>query len=230
MVSPIYTIKVQCMMCEISFETPRIRPSFKKTISKDSDFCGYYKDINPEYYVVRVCPFCGFSTTENFGSSLTSDQKRTFHEKIGTNWTSKDYNITRTWEDAMQTYKLALVCAQIKKEKARVVAGILHHIAWLYREKELWEDENKFLTFAVQAYIEVFETEPLNVNDVRVMYMIGELNRRLKNYSEAVNWFARVVNDKRIMDAGMIKLSREQWARTREDMLEDQVELPEELA
>jgi len=51
----------------------------------------------------------------------------------------------------------------------------------------------------------------------------------LKKYSEAVKWFTRVINDKRIMDAAMIKSCREQWAITREDMLADQVQLPEDI-
>src|SRR5690606_35617694 len=105
MVDALYTIEIKCMMCEITFKTPKVRPSFKKTINKDSDFCGYYKDINPEYYVVRVCPFCGFSSTENFSTKMTNEQKQEFHEKIGTNCANKDYNIIRSWDDAMQTYK-----------------------------------------------------------------------------------------------------------------------------
>jgi uncharacterized protein (DUF2225 family) len=225
----IYTVKVQCKMCEISFNSPKVRPSFKKMINKDSDFCGYYKEINPEYYVVRVCPFCGYSTTENFSERITNAQKQVFHERIGSNWTMRDYNGLRNWDDAMHTFKLALVCAQTKEEKPRVIAGILHHIAWLYREKNETELENKFLEFALQAYIDVFETESMDVNNARLMYMIGELHRRLKNYNEAIKWFGRVINDKRIMDSGMIKLCREQWARTREDMLEQNLELPEEM-
>lgn len=65
------------------------------------------------------------------------------------------------------------------------------------------------------------------MNNARLMYLIGELNRRMKHYGEAVKWFGRVINDKRINDAGMIRASREQWIVTREDMLADKVELAE---
>ncbi|MNR68824.1 hypothetical protein D3C85_1936290 [compost metagenome] len=51
----------------------------------------------------------------------------------------------------------------------------------------------------------------------------------MKNYKDAVKWFGRVINDKKIMDAGMIRASREQWIATREDMLAQQMELPEEM-
>lgn len=226
-VDPLFKIKVVCPQCGNDFETSRVRPSFRKPVGRDSDFCGRYKGSNPDYYVVRVCPFCGFACTENFENKLTPRIKDIYMRKIGSNWKMRDYSGERDWETALQTYKLALLCAQIAEEKPRVIAGLLHHIAWLYREKNDIEQEQKFLQFALDAYIEVFESEKMDINDARLMYMIGELHRRLKQYNEAIRWFSRVINDKRIMDAGMIKASREQWATTREDMLRDNVEIQE---
>lgn len=228
MVEPLFIVKVNCIYCEGEFNTSRVRPSFKKTSKTDSDFGIHYKDINPEYYVVRVCPFCGLATTENSSERMTNDQKGKFEEKVRANWSMKDYSGERNWEEAMQTYKLALVCAQIKDEKVRVVAGILHHIAWLYREKEDVEQEKRFLRFALNAYIEYYETEGISLNNAKLMYLIGEIYRRVGEFNEAVKWFAKVVNDKRITDAAMIKASRDQWATTREDMIAAQIELPED--
>lgn len=230
MLEPLYQVSVKCLNCEKPFHTSKVRPSFKQPYKKDTDFCSYYKSINPEYYIARVCPSCGFSTTENFSeAAMTAKHKQSFHEKIGANWSMKDYGGERTAAEAMQTYKLALICGQIKEEKPRVIAGILHHIAWLYREQGDAEQEKKFLEFALDAYIKVYENEQADVSNAVLMYMMGELSRRLKKYPEAIKWFSRVINDKRIIDAAMIKASREQWAATREDMLADQVELPDEM-
>jgi len=229
LLEPLFSIKMKCINCENDYQTSRVRPSFKKGSGTDSDFCVRYKEFNPDYYVVRVCPFCGFSSSENFTDKLTKAQKEEFNEKIGNNWSMKDYCNSRTWEEAMQTYKLGLLCAQIKGEKDRVVAGLLHHIAWLHREKGDVVQEKRFLEFALNAYIKVFETEGQDLNNARLMYLIGELHRRLLNFTEAVKWFTRVINDKRIMDAGMIKKCREQWITVREDMLSAKLELPEEM-
>jgi hypothetical protein len=79
------------------------------------------------------------------------------------------------------------------------------------------------------AYIGVFEKEGGDLNNARLMYLIGELNRRLKHYNEAVKWFSRIINDKRIMDAGIIKASRDMWAVMREDMLTEQTEAPDDM-
>ncbi len=225
MVEPLYQVKVTCALCETEFETSRVRPSFKKAVKTDSDFCIHYKDINPDYYIVRVCPNCGYASTENFSERLTPQQKKAFQEKVSANWAQRDYGGERTWEDALNAYKLVLLSAQMKEEKERVIAGLLHHIAWLYREKGDGQQEARFLQFALDAYIRVYETEGGDVNNAKLMYLIGELSRRLKHYREAVRWFSRVINDKRIMDADMIRRSREQWAETRENMLAERLEL-----
>lgn len=222
-VDPLYQIKETCIQCNMTFHTSRVRSSFRKGVSRDSDFCIHYKDdINPDYYVVRVCPFCGFSFTENFSRTMTDQQRENFVQKISQNWQQREYGGKRTWEDALRTYQLALMCAQIKHESDRIIASLLHHIAWMYRYKEDEANEHRFLQHALDAYVKVYEVEEADLNNARLMYLIGELNRRLKNYNAAIQWFSRVVNDKRIMDASMIRACREMWAVTRENMIEDQ--------
>jgi uncharacterized protein len=229
LIEPLYDITVTCTYCTDTFKTKKVRPSFKKVTKTDTDFCLYYKEINPDFYVVRICPSCGYAHSENFSDKWKPAQKELFDQKVAQNWTMRDYSGERTWEDALQSYKLALLSAQIKEEKSRVVAGLLHHIAWLYRERDDWEQEKRFLTFALDAYIAVYETEGMDLNNARLMYLMGELSRRLSLYNDAVKWFSRIINDRKILDASMIQASREQWILTREDMLASRMELPEEM-
>ncbi|MED4603809.1 DUF2225 domain-containing protein [Paenibacillus validus] len=229
MMEPLFQAKVQCPQCDAEFRTSRVRPSFKKSIKSDTDFCLHYKDLNPDYYVVRICPFCGFAGTENSKEHLTLQQKNAFKEKIGAKWSYKDCGGERQWDDALYAFKLALVCAQAVNEKGRVTASLLHHIAWLYRHQGNEEQEKRFLQYALEEYIRTFETEASEMNNARLMYLIGELHRRLKNFNQAVKWFARVVNDKQIMDAGMIRACREQWQAVREEMQEQKLQLEEDV-
>ncbi|OCT16650.1 hypothetical protein A8709_08220 [Paenibacillus pectinilyticus] len=229
MVEPLYEISVTCTYCTNTYKSKKVRPSFKKATKSDSDFCLHYNEINPDYYVVRICPFCGYAHTENFSESWSPAQRAVFQEKVALNWSMRDYCRERTWEDSLHCFKLALLCAQIKNEKSRVVAGLLHHLAWLYRSKGDKEQEERFLSFALDAYVNVFETEGMDLNNARLMYLMGELNRRLKRFPDAIKWFSRIINDRKIMDAGMIRASREQWITTREDMLALRLELPDEM-
>jgi uncharacterized protein len=229
MVEPLYQTKITCIHCEKEYQSSKVRPSFKKPTKTDTDFCVHFPEAtNPEYYIVRVCPFCGFAGTENFSDRMTPKQKQDFMDKIGKQWVMRDYCGKRSWEEALQCYKLALLCAQIKGESDRVVSGILHHIAWLYRYRNEADLELRFLEYALQAYIRVYEREGTDINNARLMYLIGELYRRLGNFHEAVRWFARVVNNKKIVDASMIRASREQWMAVREEMAAAQQEIPED--
>lgn len=226
---PLYKIKVTCIFCQNEFMTSRVRPSFKRAVRSDADFCRYYQKENPDFYVVRICPSCGFASTENSSDRLSDKQRAQFKTVIGDRYTQKDYGGERDWDLALETYKLGLLCAQTIGEKERIVASLLHHIAWLYRYKDNREQEQRFLKFSLESYIRVFENEGTAGNDARLMYLIGELNRRIGSYNEAVKWFARVINDKRIVDAAMIRACREQWVVLREDMLNGGQELPEEM-
>ncbi|WP_219838702.1 DUF2225 domain-containing protein [Paenibacillus sp. R14(2021)] len=214
---PLYTMTITCICCEASYSTSRVRPSFKKASNRDTDFCAYYKsEVNPDYYVVRVCPSCGYSTTENGITVMTDTQRKKYYELFGSRWTARDFGGSRTKEQALESYKLALICGGIIGEKERVIAGILHHIAWLYRFEGNEEQEQRFLRHSLEAYVTVFETEGMSLNNAKLMYLIGELHRRTGDASTAVRWFSRVVNDKKIVDAAMIRASREQWQLLRE--------------
>lgn len=226
---PLYQIRITCACCDFEFSTSRVRPSLKRASRTDSDFCSYFSAANPDYYVVRVCPNCGYASTENSSERLNDKQKQTYLEQIGKMWSSRDYGGERSLEEAMACYKLALLSAQAVGENDRLIASLLHHIAWLYRYQGNEGMELKFLQFALDSYIQAYQTERDADKNARLLYLIGELHRRLGEYHEAVRWFSRVIHDKSITDAAMIRASREQWGQIREDMTAAGLELPEEM-
>jgi hypothetical protein len=61
------------------------------------------------------------------------------------------------------------------------------------------------------------------------MFLIGDLNRRLSEFQAAVKWFGRVIQDKKITDAAMIRSSREAWQNIRAEMTGQGLELPDEM-
>ena len=74
--------------CENTFSSSRVRPSFRKATRTDSDFCSHYRDeVNPDFYVVRVCPNCGYASTENALQELAPRQKEMYMNRIGKSWT-----------------------------------------------------------------------------------------------------------------------------------------------
>ncbi|WP_028546839.1 DUF2225 domain-containing protein [Paenibacillus taiwanensis] len=228
---PLYELKATCPACDHIFVTSRVRPRFKHATQVDSDFCPHYAEesLNPDYYVVQVCDACGCATTEHALKRWNDKQLSLFKSKVASQWKGKDYSGERSWEIALETYQLALLTAQTIGESKRVVAGLLHHIAWLYRYKQDEVQEQRYLRFALQAYIAVFEGDGSELNDARLIYIMGELYRRLGEYNDAAKCFARLIHDRGIMDAAMIRAAREQWAVMREEMTNQKLETPDHM-
>lgn len=230
-VDPLYQLKATCPACEQTFQTSRIRPSFKKVVRTDSDFCIHYADpdLNPDYYVVEVCEHCGCSTTKHAMKNWDERRRTLFEENIASQWQPRSYGGKRSWKEALESYQLALITAQTIGESKRVIAGLLHHIAWLYRYQGNHEHEERYLRNALNAYHEVYERESDELNDAKLIFITGELHRRLREYSEAALCFSRIIHDKKIMDAAIIRNARDQWVVMREEMKALKLETPDHL-
>lgn len=214
-IDAMFSKTILCDQCNTQFSTVKIRSSKVRVLRSDSDFCSYYKGHNPNYYDVRVCPNCGCASTEKFSVTFTEISRDIFMEKIGRNWKIKDFGGERTWEDAMQAYKLALVCAQIRGERDLITAQLCHRIAWLYREREQETDELRFLQFALKSYLQAYVNEKADVQVGKLMFLIGELYARTGNPGEAIKWFGKIVNDKSITDFSLIQRTRDRWTDLR---------------
>ena len=121
----------------------------------------------------------------------------------------------RTWEQAVTSHKLAIHFANMISLQASHIASLALRLAWLYREKEMANEEQDMLRKAVESYKMAFLKEKMpigNLTEVTLTYLIGELLRRIGNIDEALSYLGRVVsnpqakNEKRILD-----MAREAW-------------------
>ncbi|WP_431027678.1 DUF2225 domain-containing protein [Lysinibacillus sp. LZ02] len=215
--SPYYEKKMDCLNCKKSFPTLKVRSKFIKVASSDSDFQPIYADENVQalYYNVFVCEHCGFSFTEDFTKYFAPGIKEQIDEQITKNWVHHDFNGERTVFQAIQAYKLALLCADIKKEKSVAKAGLALRLGWLYRSLKNDGQEQRFLKIARDQYMESFSTEDYantQMSGVRIMYMIAELSRRLGDHENATRFFSKVIENQRTGgEAKLVEMAKEQW-------------------
>lgn len=219
---PLYDKKETCPICDHSFTTKKVRSRFIKLDYTDSDFCPYYKDeeISPLLYYVRVCPNCGYSFTESFTDYFPNGTKEAIQQEITSKWVPHDFSQERTLKEAIQTYKLALLSGKLKKERAIVLAGLLIRIAWLYRKLGNQKEEQRFLKMAYDEYKQAYSEgnySSSEMTDIRLLYLLGELNRRLDNEKEAVFYFSKVIDKKSsTIEQKIVDMAREQWYVIRE--------------
>lgn len=220
--SPYYEKKMDCLFCKKSFPTTKIRTKFVKVGETDTDFMPIYGEnqVQAMYYNVFVCEHCGFSFTEDFTKYFAPGIPEQLQEQICTRWVPHGFAGERTVFQALQAYKLALLCADIKKERFVTKAGLALRIAWMYRSLKNEGQEKRFIELARDLYMESFSTDDYSATQMsgaRVMYMIGELSRRVGDMENATRFFSKVIESQRTGgEPKLVEMAKERWNEIRE--------------
>lgn len=219
-VSPFYEKSMDCLHCKKKFPTLKVRTKSIKVLHSESDFQPVYADdVNALYYNVFVCEHCGFSFTEDFTKYFAPGVQDEINKQISNNWVPHNFKGERTVFQALQAYKLAFLCATIKKEKFVITAGLALRLAWLYRSLKNSGQELRFLKVSRDHYMESFSLDDYantQMSSVRIMYMIAELSRRLEDYENATRFFSRVIESQRVGGEGkLVDMAKEQWELVR---------------
>lgn len=221
----LYLKKVTCPICGNQFSSMKAKIKSCKVKKKDEDFCTHYEDLNPMYYEVFVCPVCAYAAPESSFNEITEKEVKILKEAFSGREVGRSFCARRSLEDAIAAWKLAIYTAELIESNAGVLAGLCLKLAWLYRFKEDKQEE-QFLNFALVNYLEAFDKEPLpigNLNEISMMYLLGELSRRLGKLDDAITWFGKAAASPERKENPMIeKLAREQWALTWEQHKESE--------
>ncbi|MDD3853704.1 MAG: DUF2225 domain-containing protein [Syntrophomonadaceae bacterium] len=212
-----------CPICKTSFTSMAVRRSASYVLEKESDLHIIYRGLSPLHYSIIVCPGCSYAASnstfnddlpDKISIQLAGALLKLKSEKL------PDFNEERNIDTALISMQMAIRTAQLKKVPPAELAGLLLGAAWLSRETGNQDLEFKYMREALAKYIEAYQngSDSIgNLTDVQAVYLIGELNLRLGNYNEAVNWFNQVIFHKSIKNYPQIeKQAREQWALARE--------------
>jgi len=214
----LYFIEKKCAICEEKFEVTYVR-SRLALIKQDTDFCAYYKEINPYYYTVWACPHCGYAARDTDFPEITTSAAKKIHTFLADREIKINLCGIRTREQAIIAYQLAIFYAELAADKASKRAGLHLRLGWLYREGGLDDEEKIVLVKACECYDQALAQEPMpigNLSELTVMYLVADLLRRTGEHEKAVLYLSQVVasplakNEKRIAD-----LARDLWQQIR---------------
>lgn len=214
-----YKKSLQCPVCLFEFSTTKIKVSAVKMEHKEEDFCVHYEGHNPIFYEIFICPNCGYGASENSFKDMSDIEKNILMEAFADREVGRDFCGIRTHKDALDSFKIALYTANIKKARKSILAGLALKTAWMYR---YIKDDNElvFLKMALEYYKEAFDTESFSdngIDELTVIYLIGEISRRVGMHEESLEWFNRLVNHpRRDTNRRIEKLARQQWRNVRE--------------
>lgn len=195
-----YEVQSNCLYCEHSFTTKKVRTSKAKITHRDSDFCIHYENVNPLFYDILVCPSCGFAYYKSYRALNTYSRKKlkeAYIEKINV----PNLVGERTIEDAIYTFKLAILTATIINERKFITANLFLKLGWLYRMTNDKEQEKRFLQQALDDYVDMLANENIEQEDVdedRLMYLMADLYLRLDHFIMARKLFSQLMTDKKV--------------------------------
>lgn len=225
--SPIYTANIVCPICDKQIEITKVRSKFVRLISQDEDFCPHYDGFNPVFYEAWICSYCGYAAHSSVFSEATIHDSKCVREKITPRWTSRSFNGERDIHQALDAYKIVLYNLQVRGAVFSEFAKVCLRIAWLYRYSGAWVDEHRFLKFAYDYYQQAYSGEHLGKNkpdEYTLMFIIGELARRLDFKEDAISWFGRIISasirpdEKKKIQPRLLEETRDLIALTRETM------------
>ncbi|AWX55115.1 MULTISPECIES: DUF2225 domain-containing protein [Brevibacillus] len=227
-VSALYDKTSNCRHCQATFSTKRIRSGTLTMLHRDSDFYTTFKEqsLNPIIYTVNVCPECGFAFTDQFRDKLAPWQKQIVDEQITSKWTPKDFGNVRHVPEAIVSYKLAIYAAELTDQPHSVKAGLYLRLAWLYRFQKNVVEEMRFIDMAVEEYEQSYIHSDYTRGDkemteVRLLYLIGELYRRLEKFDLAIKYFGKALAFRNhTIESGIIRMAQDQWQLAREEYKE----------
>ncbi|MBP2650933.1 MAG: hypothetical protein H6Q74_1758 [Firmicutes bacterium] len=224
MVDILYEATKKCGVCDGAVKVTKVR-SRLSLIKQDSDFCTYYKEVNPNYYAVFVCPNCGYAAQDTYfeDAPLGIQDIKKFLDSRTVN---VNYSGNRTLEQALSTYKLAIFFAEMISALPSRLGGLYLKLAWLFRENEQDNEELMALEKAQQCYEQAFLREKMPIggmSQLTVEYLCGELLRRIGRFEEALTYLGKVVaNPQAKLEKRIYDMARESWNLARQAQKEQQ--------
>ena len=194
-----------------------MKTSAIRTKERKKDFHTIFNGDNPTFYGIICCPKCGYAKFENdFKQPLSLKQIEIIKQTVMKNWKTQDFTLERDINTAIKVHLIALVSYTVLKERQAVIGKLLLRLAWYYEELEQVEDNLKYVGLALEAFVKSYENEKIDDaedKELEVIYLIGELNRQLGNFKDAIRWYEMVVRHEFAYKNRLIKnYAKEQWA------------------
>src|SRR5947209_470675 len=219
-----YPKTLTCPACGARFSTLVIHARKDQPAERTSDFHQrYVTPFNPYDYELWVCPNDLYASLPADFGELSDIQRMKVADVVdgvtaGWGGQRPDFNADRTSRLREQGLQLALAIYRMREAPPSRVAAILHRLAWCARERSDTDIEQQWLSQAVEAYSTAYAESDLDGtrDELRVLYLCGELSARLGDTPAALRWFEEALRDPALKDhPNWERMLRDQWAQAR---------------
>jgi len=183
-------------VCDSHFKTKTVKSKSPRVMAKDSDFFIRYSVANPYFYDVCICNSCGYAAMKSDFEKLKSHKKELVLSNVTPKWKPREYPDILDEKLAIERYKLALLNAVLINLPDSTKAMISLKIAWMHRLLDDTTQETLFLKQALEGFNDAYIKEILPIYGLQrdsLMYLLGELNRKLGNYQNSLLWYSKTI-------------------------------------
>lgn len=196
-INNLFDKNVTCPVCNSTFKTKAVKSKSPRITSKDSDFfIRYSEKVNPYFYDVWICNSCGYAAMKSDFDKIKNYRKELVFSNITPKWQARVYPDILDEKLAIERYKIALLNAMLTDAHDSMKAMLSLKIAWMFRLLEDTSQENVFMRQALEGFTDAYTKEVFPIYGLErdsLTYLLGELNRRLKNYDDALLWYSKTI-------------------------------------
>lgn len=183
-----FDAKVNCPVCEMEL-TVRHLGSTNNFGGQDSDFRQHAAGFDPLYILMSTCPHCGYSDYAQYFEEprkLSDDIRNRIRELLAPNEDTKDTPQTG--------YVNAARIAQWREAPPAEIADLFLRAAWCCADSGDAEGESTYRLAAIDQFERALENGEIKPQQQPIiMYLVGELYRRVEKPDEARAWFDKVL-------------------------------------
>jgi uncharacterized protein len=212
-VGELRSVRTKCPLCSHVFLAPHV--GTYATVRRETDLCpkfpGRQSDGSRRIRdSITMCPVCSFAASEDFSDlDLTFDERYDIEERLQEDGLLK---VFRASPPPWLAFHAAEVCGQERGLRFRELGDLCLRASWVCRKEREHPFESTFQLRALRYFIRALREEGLYGRELSVTtYLVGELNRRLGNHREALNWYVnaeRTLGDEAGRDASLAWLDR----------------------
>jgi uncharacterized protein len=183
-VTTFLTEEATCPICDTPMKVNHLT-STNTFGGQETDFRQHAAGFDPLYIVMNTCPTCGYSDFSEFFSKprpLSDTVKQQIREHLG------------PVEDRAMGYVYAARIAGWRGAPPLEIANLYQRAAWCCADQNDREGESTYRLAAIEHFEQALAQNQLANNPPAVMmYLVGELYRRVGQTDTAREWFDKVL-------------------------------------
>ncbi len=188
----VFPVEVECRACQTKFTGMRVRTSRLQLAEQRPDFRNIYRNFEPNYYYLWVCPHCLLTYPERQYDRLSEVAARrwqsfiTAHPPQGT----FEFSVPRTIHESISAYYLAMKTYEVIGASPDLWANLWLRLLWIYEDLGAADLARQAAEKARLYFAESLATTTRSAaGDQRLYLILGELDLRLDYRGEAYRNF-----------------------------------------